>query len=128
MSGCRSSVAEHWLHKPGVLGSIPSNCRPFCSPLFCLKISKISLDLFRGLLALYFDLATCGFIKIIINPLCTHRTLISSDKSAKFSWSWLHLPVYSLETRLSALGSVSYVALRKIRFCQTALAKNWGFL
>ena len=23
------SVAEHWLHKPGVLGSIPSDCQPF---------------------------------------------------------------------------------------------------
>ena len=33
-SGCRSSVAEHWLHKPGVLGSIPSDCRPFHLPLF----------------------------------------------------------------------------------------------
>ena len=27
--GCHSSVAEHWLHKPGVLGSIPSNCWSF---------------------------------------------------------------------------------------------------
>ena len=26
LSGCRSSVAEHWLHKPGVLGSILGNC------------------------------------------------------------------------------------------------------
>ena len=34
LSGCRSSVAEHWLHKPGVLGSIPSDCRPFHFPLF----------------------------------------------------------------------------------------------
>ena len=33
LSGCRSSVAEHWLHKPGVLGSIPGGCRPFhCRP------------------------------------------------------------------------------------------------
>ena len=24
-----SSVAEHWLHKPGILVSIPSDCRPF---------------------------------------------------------------------------------------------------
>ena len=34
LSGCRSSVAEHWLHKPGVLGSIPGGCRPFHFPLF----------------------------------------------------------------------------------------------
>ena len=34
LSGCRSSVAEHRLHKPDVLGSIPSNCRPFHFPLF----------------------------------------------------------------------------------------------
>ena len=26
LSGCHSSVAEHW---PGVLGSIPGGCRPF---------------------------------------------------------------------------------------------------
>ena len=34
LSGCRSSVAEHWPHKPGVLGSIPGGCRPFHFPLF----------------------------------------------------------------------------------------------
>ena len=27
LSSCRSSVAEHWLHKPGVLDSIPGDCR-----------------------------------------------------------------------------------------------------
>ena len=32
LSGCRSSV-EHWLHKPGVLGSITSDCQPFYFPL-----------------------------------------------------------------------------------------------
>ena len=37
--GCCSSVVEHWLHKPGVLGSIPSNCQSFHGPLFNLKIS-----------------------------------------------------------------------------------------
>ena len=39
LSGCCSSVAEHWLHKPGILGSIPGDCQPFHS-LFHLKISK----------------------------------------------------------------------------------------
>ena len=34
LSSCRSSVAEHWLNKPGVLGSIPCGCRPFHFPLF----------------------------------------------------------------------------------------------
>ena len=34
LSGCRSSVAEHWLHKPGVLGLIPGDCRPFHFPVF----------------------------------------------------------------------------------------------
>ena len=29
LSGCHSSVAEHWLHKPGVLSLIPEDCRPF---------------------------------------------------------------------------------------------------
>ena len=29
LSGCRSSVAEHWRHKPGVLGSTHGGCRPF---------------------------------------------------------------------------------------------------
>ena len=28
LSGCRSSVAEHWLHKLSVLGSIPGDCQP----------------------------------------------------------------------------------------------------
>ena len=32
--GCCSSVSEYWLHKPGVLGSIPGGCRPFYFPLF----------------------------------------------------------------------------------------------
>ena len=36
LSGCCSSVAQHWLHKPGVLGSIPSNCWPF-SVIFASK-------------------------------------------------------------------------------------------
>ena len=29
VSGYHSSVAEHWLHKPGVLGLIPGDCRVF---------------------------------------------------------------------------------------------------
>ena len=37
LSGCRSSVADHRLHKPGALGSIPGGCWPFYFPLFCLK-------------------------------------------------------------------------------------------
>ena len=32
LSGRRSSVAEQWLHKPGVLGSIPGDCRPLHFP------------------------------------------------------------------------------------------------
>ena len=39
LHGCHNSVAEHWLHKPGVLGSIPGDYRPFHLPLFCLKTS-----------------------------------------------------------------------------------------
>ena len=31
LSTCGSSVAEHWLHKPGVLGSIPGNFHYFTS-------------------------------------------------------------------------------------------------
>ena len=34
LSRCHSSVAEHWLHKPGVLGLIPGDCQPFHFPLF----------------------------------------------------------------------------------------------
>ena len=37
-----SSVAEHWLHNPGVLGSIPCDYRPFC---FLLKTSSYLLIL-----------------------------------------------------------------------------------
>ena len=29
LSGCHTSVAEHWLHKASVLGSIPSDYQPF---------------------------------------------------------------------------------------------------
>ena len=32
LSGCHSSVVEHWLHKPGVLGSTPNDCRSFHFP------------------------------------------------------------------------------------------------
>ena len=32
LSSSHSSEAEHWLYKPGVLGSIPSSCRPFHFP------------------------------------------------------------------------------------------------
>ena len=42
-SSCCSSpsVAEHWLHKPGVLGSIPGDCRAFHFPLFSHHLSLI---------------------------------------------------------------------------------------
>ena len=43
LSGCRSSVAQYWLHKPGVLGSIPGGFRPFHFPLFSPQIHLISL-------------------------------------------------------------------------------------
>ena len=29
LSGCHTSVAEHWLHKASVLGSIYTDCQPF---------------------------------------------------------------------------------------------------
>ena len=34
LSGCRGSVTEHWMHKPGVLDSTPGDCWPFHFPLF----------------------------------------------------------------------------------------------
>ena len=37
LSSCRNSVAEHWLHKPGVLGLIHSSCGSFYLSLFCLN-------------------------------------------------------------------------------------------
>ena len=38
LSSCCSSMAEHWLHKPGVLVSIPSGCQPFSiSSIFTSK-------------------------------------------------------------------------------------------
>ena len=43
LSGCHSSVAEYWQHKPGVLGSIPGDFRPFHFPLFLSQIHLISL-------------------------------------------------------------------------------------
>ena len=39
-SSCRSSVAEHWLHKPGVLGSISNKCQLFPFTLLCLITSS----------------------------------------------------------------------------------------
>ena len=42
LSSCCSSVAEHWLHKPDVLDSIPGNCCPFHFPLISLHYSKTS--------------------------------------------------------------------------------------
>ena len=29
-------AAEHWLHKPGALGSIPGDCQPFHSHMYTL--------------------------------------------------------------------------------------------
>ena len=43
LSSCRSSVTEHWLHKPGVMGLIPGGCRPFHFPLFLPQEHLISL-------------------------------------------------------------------------------------
>ena len=43
LSGCHSSVAEYWLYKPGVLGSIHGNFRPFHFPLFLPQIHLIPL-------------------------------------------------------------------------------------
>ena len=40
---CRSSVEEHWLHKPGVLGSIPQRLPAFSlSSIFHPITSKFS--------------------------------------------------------------------------------------
>ena len=42
LSSCFSSVAEHWLHKPGILGLIPSDCQPFhFSSIFASKTSNL---------------------------------------------------------------------------------------
>ena len=43
LSGCHSSVAEYWQHKPGVLGLIPGGFQPFHFPLFSPQIHLISL-------------------------------------------------------------------------------------
>ena len=40
------SLAEHWLHKLGVLGLIPGDCRSFRFLHFCLVTSKFSLLLY----------------------------------------------------------------------------------
>ena len=34
LSSCRSSVVERWFHKPGVLGFIPGDYRPFHIRIF----------------------------------------------------------------------------------------------
>ena len=46
LSGCHSSVAEHWLRKPGVLSLISSDCQPslFIVLYFAAKKSKLSLS------------------------------------------------------------------------------------
>ena len=38
---CHSSVADHWVHKPGILGLIPGSCRTFH---FALKLYTFSLS------------------------------------------------------------------------------------
>ena len=60
LSSCHSSVAENWQHKPGVLDSIPGDCRPsLFSPKFSLidKIPSIIkyLRLYKYLIALNFN-------------------------------------------------------------------------
>ena len=52
LSSCCSSVAEHWLHKPGVLGSIPGDCQPFHLPLFSPHNIYISLYIFGSRLSI----------------------------------------------------------------------------
>ena len=37
LSGCHTSVAEYWMHKPVVLGLTPGDCWAFHSPLFHLE-------------------------------------------------------------------------------------------
>ena len=41
LAGHRGSLAEHWLHKPGVLGSIPGDCRSFHFLYFRLVTSLL---------------------------------------------------------------------------------------
>lgn len=50
LSGFRNSVAEHWLHKLGVLVSIPSDCQPFHLPLFLSQsiLNYFILSLHQG--------------------------------------------------------------------------------
>ena len=52
LSGCRSSVAEHWLHETGVLGSIPGDCQPFHFLLFSPQKHLISHHNSHGLITL----------------------------------------------------------------------------
>ena len=47
LSGCRSSVAEHWLYKRQVVGSIPGGCRPFHFPLF-LPLNSLYSNMYKS--------------------------------------------------------------------------------
>ena len=46
-SGCHSSVAEHWLHKPGVFGLIPGGFWPslFSPQIHLISLYKLKLSL-----------------------------------------------------------------------------------
>ena len=69
LSGCHSSVAKHWLHKPGVLGSIPGGCQPFHFPLLMpQKTSNLSLFQREArVLSMYTGIYMCTY-----NVHCVH--------------------------------------------------------
>ena len=64
--GCDSLVAEHWLHKPGVLGSIPNDCQPFHFLYFTSKTSNLSFAVFKTAIAtqtmMYYVTKYCNMI------------------------------------------------------------------
>ena len=70
LSGCCSSVAEHWLHKLGVLSLIPSSCWPFTSLHFHLKnIVSCHLIFFHTLFRVYFN--CCSWTNCWIDYFCS---------------------------------------------------------
>ena len=71
LSSCCRSVAEDWLHKPGVFGSISSDCRPFTFLYFHLKTSKFSLFQYEARVLSVTEVAYHSILSFLVQNLLT---------------------------------------------------------
>ena len=84
-------LVEHWLHKPGVLGSIPGVWWPFHFPLFCLKHlislydNQLAIKETRCNLTIYWDCRTVCETSSIST--CIFSSYSSCVHSIGFQWN-----------------------------------------